>query len=558
MQYDTNINLDNIIIESIQKYKLQFASSAIIYVVGLFLSHIVFPNTFSKLINDITENNISTINYKNIMFPMIPYIISEILIYFSDVINTYYFPKIEFYILEKLSIQILESVKNNNKNINSTELILNLKKVFELKNIYHLVITYILPTILVSTALIICFLFANKKLGLLSIILLFSTFAILLNLSVSCTHKSVDNEKTINLYCDDINDIFLNINNVISAGAEKNEINRINFNGKHLHNKFLEKESCNSNLKFISAMMYFLVMLGLNLMSVNLFYQKIFDKTMLISNFIIVLNLVQHCDSMIYEMHNITHSIGKYKELREYFGNFKLKSTDLKNVIELPKKIKGSIFFKNVTIYNNSQIILKNINCTIMSSQKTAIIGNIGTGKTTLIKALLGFLKYKGSIFIDDINIKTIKHDLISATIAYIPQNPRLFNRTILENLSYGTNYSKDDIINILTSINIYEFFHQFQHGLDTNVGSNGDKLSGGQRQLVFILRSIIQNKKIFVLDEPTSSLDSKHKFILLNLLETQKDKTVIVITHDKEILYFFNQILLLENGNIKQIENYF
>lgn len=548
------INLDKILMESVNEYKFSMIASIIMFIIGLILAHIIFPKSFSSLIEKITDGKVNEFGYKDIIITLIPYIASEVLIYFADTIDTYYLPKIEFLVIQKISNQVLESVKMNNTQVNTTELILNLKQIFDLRSIYHLTLVYIIPMLLLSIALAVYFWYANKRLGVLSTIILIITFIALIYMSADCTQKSVKSEQKVTAYCDDVNDIFLNIDNVISAGTHKNEVNRIISNGDILHDEFIQRESCNSNLKFTSAMMYFGVMIGLNGMSVKLFYEKAFDKTSLMTIFFMVLNLVHHCDAMIYEMHNITRSIGNYKEIKRYFGQYKLMDTS--NLItELDKRINfGTITFKNITIYNGDRLILNKIDCQINGSEKTAIIGNIGTGKTTLIKALMGLLKYEGVIKIDGIDIKTLGNEFISKNVAYIPQTPRLFNRSIFENLTYGTQLTKQEIIGLLKEYGMYDFFTQFENGIDSNVGSNGDKLSGGQRQLVFILRSIIQNKKIFVLDEPTSSLDENHKNMLFRLLNTQNDKTIIVITHDKEILQFFDTILLLEHNKIKKI----
>lgn len=546
-----NLNLDDILIESIIKYQSQITLSVIIFITSLINSNIIFPRLFSSLIDNVVNGKKGEFGYASIIVTLSPYILSEILTYIADNIDTYYLPKIEFEIIEKLSRQVLESAKLNGIKINTTELTLNLKKILDLRSIYHLTLVYIMPMILLSVTLGIYFFNANKKLGMLSIIILIITFFIILYLSIDCTTKSVASEENTIAYCDDISDIFLNIDNVISAGMNKVEINRIASNGIVLHNDFVKREQCNSNLKFISAMMYFGVMIGLNGFSLKLFYEGVFDKTTLMTIFFMVLNLVQHCDSMIYEMHNITHSIGKYKELKKYFSQFKIANVE-NSCPEI--KIINHIKFVNVTIYNDNKPILKNINCVINGSQKVAIIGNIGSGKTSLMKALIGLLKYEGKIKINDIDINELGKKFISKNIAYIPQNPRLFNRTIRENLAYGSHYTSNEIDQLLSLFKLNDFFLKFENGLDTNVGTNGDKLSGGQRQLVYIVRAIIQNKKIFVLDEPTSSLDEAHKNILFQLLNTQSNSTIIAITHDKEILNWFDSILTIAEGKIKML----
>ena len=189
----------------------------------------------------------------------------------------------------------------------------------------------------------------------------------------------------------------------------------------------------------------------------------------------------------------------------------------------------------------------------IEGNKKTGIIGEMGGGKTTLLKILLGLIKYNGDVLIDGQNTKQYDHNIIMEHVAYVPQNSKLFNRTIYENLAYGTNYTKQKVMEIIKEYDLSEFFTSFKKGLDTKVGKNGEKVSGGQRQMIFIMRVLIQDKKIILFDEPTASLDYEHKLKLINLIKKIKNKTIIIITHDSTIFDVFYKIILMENGEIKK-----
>ena len=140
--------------------------------------------------------------------------------------------------------------------------------------------------------------------------------------------------------------------------------------------------------------------------------------------------------------------------------------------------------------------------------------------------------------------------------ISYVPQNPTLFNRTIYENLNYGSEYSEEEIQHIIDNLKLTDFIKSFPDKLQTIAGKNGENLSGGQRQLIYILRGVIQDKKIILLDEPTSALDHTYKEILINLLKQLNNKTIIVVTHDPEIYGLFDRIIMLENGKIIKDDN--
>jgi ABC-type bacteriocin/lantibiotic exporter with double-glycine peptidase domain len=164
----------------------------------------------------------------------------------------------------------------------------------------------------------------------------------------------------------------------------------------------------------------------------------------------------------------------------------------------------------------------------------------VGKGKSTLLKMILK-LTYpsNGEILLDDMNLP---YDVIRKNISYIPQTPILFNRKLYKNIVYGTKSTKEDVIHLMKKYNLNGVFGK--HDLEDDVGKGGGNLSGGQKQVVIILRSILRNSSIILLDEPTSSLDKKLKNIIMELIfDVFKDKTVLIITHDEDILPLFKDI---------------
>jgi ABC-type bacteriocin/lantibiotic exporter with double-glycine peptidase domain len=149
-----------------------------------------------------------------------------------------------------------------------------------------------------------------------------------------------------------------------------------------------------------------------------------------------------------------------------------------------------------------------------------------------------------GNNNINDINIRKFR-----SVISYIPQHVYLFNRTIEENLFYGSILSEHEKTEIVDRLNVRNFFG---NDLKRKVGNNGAVLSGGQRQLLYILRNIIQpSRKIIILDEPTVGLDPNCKKYLLELLNRIHDKTIIIVTHDDDILKIVDRVLFMEGGKI-------
>ena len=164
---------------------------------------------------------------------------------------------------------------------------------------------------------------------------------------------------------------------------------------------------------------------------------------------------------------------------------------------------------------DNSLSLFDNFNLSIKSGEKIGLVGHSGSGKTTLTKLLLRFMDTtNGKIEIDSQNIKDVTQASLRQQIAYVPQEPLLFHRTLRENINYGKPHAtEEEIILASKKAHALEFIEKMPQGFDTLVGERGVKLSGGQRQRIAIARAILKNAPILVLDEATSALDSKAKF---------------------------------------------
>lgn len=544
-----SINLKDIIFETINENKEIYASGSSL-LIGLIIYNIVFPKLYSRFVSNIPDT-INGLDYHSVIVVLAPFLIYEFLFYISDLINSNTVPNIELSVVHKLTNKVLESVKTTKNKVNPNELMLNIKKIFDIKNIYHLISSYVAPSLILSLGIVLYFTYADTKAGIITFIILLLAFTSLIYMSNTCFKKTNKHEKHINKFCDDIHDIFSNIESVMASGTDKIELERINSKNSELYNKCVDKEYCSINLKFLFAMIYFSIMVILNGLSLKLFYDGKIEKDTLIAIFFMVLTLVQLYDCMIYELGDIVSNIGKFQETERYFDEFKINSTKSNDTITISN---GDIFFDKISLKYDNKTIFDNFELYINGNSKVALVGEIGSGKTSLFRILTGIVEYDGNVYLDNTNIKNYDNNLIMKHIAYIPQNPKLFNRSIYENITYGLDNPKNHeqkINDMLKYFELHEIFNSFRDGLNTNVGKHGEKLSGGQRQLVYILRSLMHNKKILLLDEPTSALDNEHKYLLINLLNKIKNKTIIVITHDKDMLSIFDKIITLKNGKV-------
>ncbi len=222
-----------------------------------------------------------------------------------------------------------------------------------------------------------------------------------------------------------------------------------------------------------------------------------------------------------------------------------------------PIKIsKGEIIFDNIGFKHtgSDSSIFKNLDLHIKQGEKVGLVGHSGSGKSTLVRLLLRFGDINaGVINIDGQNIANIKQDDLHSRIAYVPQEPLLFHRTLAENIGYGNpDASQKEIETVAKMAYAHEFIKSLPDGYQTLVGERGVKLSGGQRQRVAIARTMIKNAPIIVLDEATSALDSQSEALIQDALwRLMQNKTAIVVAHRLSTIQKMDRIIVLDNGKI-------
>ena len=215
---------------------------------------------------------------------------------------------------------------------------------------------------------------------------------------------------------------------------------------------------------------------------------------------------------------------------------------------------KSNIKFENVSFKYENEKIIDNINFEIKKGQTIALVGQSGSGKSTIANLIPRFYDVsEGKISIDGINIKKINKNNLRGLIGLVSQDSILFNDTIINNIKLSKSETElDDIINSATIANADDFIKKFEKKYETNVGDGGGKLSGGQKQRISIARAVFRNPPIMILDEATSSLDSESEKLVQQALEKlMKNRTSLVIAHRLSTIQKADLILVISEGQI-------
>ena len=271
--------------------------------------------------------------------------------------------------------------------------------------------------------------------------------------------------------------------------------------------------------------------------------------------------IITYTGSVAHELWNMNGIMRNYNRI---IGN----ANDMVEILQTPttlidksnsklKVTNGEISMDKVTFTHDEgqgDTLFHDFSLNIKPGEKIGLVGASGSGKTTLTKLLLRFADIdSGKITIDGQDISEVTQASLRAKIAYVPQEPLLFHRSVRENIAYGRPDATDaEIEEAAKKAGAYDFIVGLKDGFDTMVGERGIKLSGGQRQRVAIARAILKDAPILVLDEATSALDSESEALIQKSLETlMENRTSIVIAHRLSTIAKLDRIIVLKNGKI-------
>lgn len=557
------VNINNYFLEYLKKKKIIFIIYCLLLIVYP-LQRIYLPQYYGKIISNLNSNKNKFMNDVKILIFL--FILIQILHLFSSVIQGFLLPEFLNYSTVKVFNYLINLNELDYENIEIGSTISKIAKIPTVAFKYF----DIIKSLFFSQ--IIIFIFSIHHYYKLSKNIAFSFIFIIIGLFIIqyITHKltvkiEVEREEQRDIFTDFLYDIFNNLISIIICKQNKNEEINISKKLKPYIKIFYKLINIDFIIGIINSLFNIFSFILLNYLLYKNFINKNISKEQFISSFIVTYSIL----TLFYEtsatFKHYTDAKAKLKDVEQFFNN---KFINDKNIInENTKFNNGEIIFKNVDFkYNDiSNNTLKNINLNIKQNENIAIIGHTGSGKSTVIKLLLKFIKpTNGEIFINNININKISKNELYSYIFYIPQKPKLLDRTLYENLIYGLNIKKNNkentinkIINILKDINIEDnIINTFIEKINTNVGRDGSKMSGGQKQIVWIIRALLRNSNVIIFDEPTASIDKKNKQKIFEIIKkVGQNKTIIVITHD-EIDNDFRKIKI-HNGEIVNNNNF-
>lgn len=545
----------------LQNIKLYIISGLLgVYII---LEKIALPHYYGKIISSLKDKDLGNIKTSFIYLISI-WVLIQLLLNLQSYFQSILLPKFIGYARVRLIERVIDNFKNNFMDLKMGKLLTKIiDSPYLLYDTARNTSTFVFKNLVTILSTFGYLFYYNKFIGFVYIISILLVFFVSYIYYMKCKFYVKESEELyVNTY-EEIEDTVSNLISIYTNNMVKNEKKRIRHHSHIADEADIKLYKSNTEYRIYYSIIFTLIFIVLNYFTFKLYMDKKINSSVLVS--IVIINYTILTDFMMiyWDTRYFIDNTERIDMLSEYIDSMP-KPIKITKIVEIKtnKLFRESkditIDIKNITFGYKNKNIFKDFSLKINPKEKIALIGNIGSGKSTLAKLIIGLKEIEsGDILINNIKLKSLNIDKLRNHISYIPQHPKLFNRTLYENITYGikdsdTNNLENKIYNILEKNDLHDIKDKFKKNMHMEVGKLGSKLSGGQRQIAWIIRTILKDNKLIILDEPTSSLDDINKIKIIKLIKSlSKDKGVIIITHDKTLLENMDRIITLDKGRI-------
>jgi ABC-type multidrug transport system fused ATPase/permease subunit len=543
------IVLKDLIKEFLKNHKSYIFMYAI-YLMVIPFRDILLPHLFGKLTKTLQEKQplVSIAIITIVVWILVHVIISAI--EWDDI---FFYPDMMDYIRKIILKTLFEQYRDNYDDMKTTEVMVKIIKLPQLIYSYMDIWKKMyIPVFITFVCVILYIFYIDPVMGFILFVILVLYFIVTVNSPIVCSEVTEKKDRVLNDLNEDTEDVLRNMMSVLNTNNDDFEMER----SESL--SVIYAQFCKQSMLCVIKRQTILLPCQLFFMAFSIWrcYYLVRKNKIDVGHVISILLILMFLSNSLKNLTtNIRDTVMKHGMIKESMTVFE--RTDVSgntNQNECEEKTDAQLVLKDVSFNykKDGREILKNINLSINKGERVLIAGKIGSGKSTLIKLLMRYKNpTKGCLYINGESYFDIPINDLRDKISFIPQTTSLFNRSIFENIVYGSEGQNtiEDIQKMIDSLNLGGIF---EDGLTTNVGKNGSKLSGGQRQIVLILRTFLQNPEILILDEPTASIDESTKELIYVLLEKlMNNRTIIMATHDTKIIKDASRVINLLDGEI-------
>lgn len=562
--------------------RFAFQHKGLVFTNALFMllspvNDVLIPHLYSKVIDAIKTDPSASVN--RVIQPLVVLTSVFVLLFLGELgldwHNAILQPRFESFVRHEMVNSVLRANEQNLQDIPVGDFLAKLISVPPtLLTWYSRFKDYIIPYILVFLAAVGYFLYYDWMLGVMLLVLLVVLFWVFWRTPRVCEATSRKTAQIEHGIHESIEDVLRNMVTIHESNQMQSELSRLQTTEHTYIQNVRRTMNCIIQQKMIATptLIVFIIFF------VGRCIYKIRNRSIRVSTFIALFlmlsNMISNLTWVIDIIRDSTFNTGSFKEIEAFMKEFGHPSAESPSPPTPPAAAQPlqqeeiqkqtypitqdtGIQFQNVTYHwkGSEKPLVENLTLHFQHGERTVLTGEIGSGKTTILKLIVRMIEpAAGEIIMDGIPYRRMKPSQLRAIVRYVPQNPTLLNRSIMENILYGNTFTDPvQVIALLKRFELYQDFARFDASLTSvPVGKNGSKLSGGQRQFICCLRALLRNPQYIVLDEPTASMDGSTKKLLLQLLDHFSRATSIIVTHDPYVLQQPNQrVIIMDQGRI-------
>ncbi|PNH00919.1 ABC transporter B family member 5 [Tetrabaena socialis] len=545
-----NINFKEVVYTFLGEHKVLTAAHLILALTLTPINDILLPHLYGKLVSAV-EKRASPV--RPLVYVILALATVQIGSFVRDVLDMYTQPLLFDSIKTRMVDALLTKYDGNIVEPNTGQVV---SKVVRAPDIIawwtSVILEYFIPQLFAFCFALAYFLYYDRYLAASLMFLVIAVIVLLVFSPTRCVQQSVRREQMLDNVHEDVEDVLRNLISVYSNDTSADEVNLLHQSGLRFQKANMLAMSCLLKFKAIGVPIIIAFVAVVVLRCCVLIQSGRLETGTFVSIFMITTSMVGSLMWLVSIIKASTLDIGTIVEAQDLFSKEEQPPpVPLHDPARAPPRPDG-IGFHRVTYKHptSKRPVLTDLTAHFESGERTVITGNIGSGKSTILKLMMAFIQpQKGDIYVTGQWYSQTSPRDVRRKVAYMPQEAILFDRTIAANILYGSpEKSLQDVHDIVDQLGVWKVFQNMTDGLHTMVGKSGSKLSGGQRQLIWFMRIILRDPTIIILDEPTAAMDEATKEVLMQALRVvAHGRTIIMVTHDADLLSFATRHVNLE-----------
>lgn len=570
-----------VFVDFLKQHKL-FVASALLMLVAYPLEQVAFPQLYGKIIERVSGSASGSGSGPRALFDRIKYcllalvvllVIAQSLYCTMDTVDSYMIPRLQAHYRQWLVRDVLQRFECEYKELEMGTIISKILKLpLTVRDLYHQFRVYIVPCLLVTCVALAYFFYADAPTGVVATLTLAVFYALTVIVAKACVPLSRRREIAHNALHETIDDSLSNLLSVYTAGNVPREMSHLQAHEKRFYRQYVQFNRCAVGSKIKFSVLYILTFVIINGFAIYRTCANHMRVGTLVSILFITTYLIADVQLISGEIYDLMYNFGVLLESQRFIDALLLRprprstprGEEVRDATPATPAAPatpadGTIEFRRVHFRypHSTRYSLRDVTLRIPDGQSVVLMGPIGSGKSTVTKLILRLFDFeRGSIRVGGVDVRRVPLPQLRRTIAYVPQMPKLFNRDIVYNVLYGNadaSLTVADIERAIDRMQLRPMFRSLPKGLRTVCGKHGAQLSGGQRQIVMLLRILLRREaRVLIFDEPTSALDAEHAAIVRRVMAVlMRSRTSIIITHDAAFRAIADRVLVLKDGRV-------